>query len=127
PADGQLDPEVMQALETGGPVIGSYEITADDVADIGPPIPSDYAEMAQRDFLGYARVPEYLGERFHMDIDLLPELAPGAKFGAGETVLGAAYGPDLTGEVARIEADKSLRQVRAYDASDRLIAAYPAT
>ena len=127
PADGQLDPEVMQALETGGPVIGSYEITGDDVAAIGPPIPSDYAEMAQRDFLGYTSVPEELGERFHMDIDLLTELNPGAKFGAGETVLVAAYGPDLTGEVARIEADKSLRQVRAYDASDRLVAAYPAT
>src|SRR5690606_40848157 len=31
PADGQLDPEVLVALETGGPVIGSYEITAEDV------------------------------------------------------------------------------------------------
>ena len=51
PADGQLDPEMLQALETGGPVIGSYEITSDDVAAIVPPIPTDYAEMARRDFL----------------------------------------------------------------------------
>lgn len=127
PADGQLDPDVMTALETGGPVIGTYEITTDDVAAIVPPIPSDYAEMARRDFLGYTSVAEELGERFHMDVDLLAALNPGAAFTAGETIVAAAYGPDLTGEVARIEADKSLRQVRAYDASDRLIAAYPAT
>ena len=33
----------------------------------------------------------------------------------------------MSGEVARIEADKSLRQLRAYDADGRLIVAYPAT
>lgn len=127
PADGQLDPQVLQALETGGPVIGTYDITADDVAAIVPPIPTDYAEMAERDFLGYTSVTEELGERFHMDEDLLVALNPGASFTAGETIVAAAYGPDLEGQVARIEADKTLRQVRAYDAEDRLIAAYPAT
>lgn len=127
PADGQLDPEVLQALESGGPVMNTYVITADDVAAIVPPIPTDYAEMAKRDFLGYTSVPEELAERFHMDEDLLTELNPGASFTAGETIATAAYGPDLDGRVARIEADKSLRQVRAYDADDRLIAAYPAT
>ncbi len=126
-ADGQLDPEVLQALETGEPVIGTYTITDEDVAAIGPPVPTDYAEMAERDFLGYASVVEELAERFHMDEDLLVALNPGVTFTAGETVLAAAYGPDLEGQVARIEADKSLRQVRAYDAEDRLIAAYPAT
>ncbi|MGN6489692.1 MAG: L,D-transpeptidase family protein [Devosia sp.] len=127
PANGQLDPEVLQALESGGPVMNTYVITADDVAAIVPPIPTDYAEMAKRDFLGYTSVPEELAERFHMDEDLLTELNPGASFTAGETIATAAYGPDLDGQVARIEADKSLRQVRAYDADDRLIAAYPAT
>lgn len=127
PADGQPDPEVLQALETGGPVIGTYDIRPDDVAAIVPPIPADYAEMAKRDFLGYTSVPEELAERFHMDEDLLVTLNPGSSFTAGETIAVAAYGPDLEGQVARIEADKTLRQVRAYDAGDRLIAAYPAT
>lgn len=127
PADGQLDPKMLQAVETGGPVMGSYEVTGEDVAAIVAPIPTDYAEMAQRDFLGYASVTEELGERFHMDEDLLKALNPGANFAPGETILATAYGPDLSGEVARIEADKTLRQVRAYDAADRLIAAYPAT
>ncbi|MDB5539963.1 MAG: hypothetical protein JWQ89_1690 [Devosia sp.] len=127
PADGIIDPEVTSALETGDPVIGEYEIIADDLAAIGPPIPKDYAEMAQRKFLGYSSIEEELAERFHMDIDLLKALNPNAGFAAGETIFVAAYGPDLEGDVLRIEADKGLRQVRAYGEGDRLIAAYPAT
>lgn len=127
PADGRLDADMLAALDTGEPVIGTYEITGEDAADIGPPIPTDYAEMATREFLGYTSVAEALGERFHMAEKLIVALNPGSGFAAGDTVLVAAYGPDLTGAVARIEADKSLRQVRAYDAEDRLIAAYPAT
>jgi len=127
PVDGTLDPELLAVLETGQPVVGTYIITDEDVSVIVPPIPDDYAEKAQRDFLGYTSVEEELAERFHMDIDLLKALNPGASFSAGAEVLVAAYGPDLSGEVARIEADKSLRQVRAYGIDGRLIAAYPAT
>lgn len=127
PVDGQLDDDVLGALETGEPVIGTYTISAEDVAAIVPPIPTDYAEMAQRDFLGYTGVPEALGERFHMAEKFLLVLNPGSGFAAGDSIFVAAYGPDRQGEVARIEADKALRQVRAYDAEDRLIAAYPAT
>lgn len=127
PPDGALDPEVLAALETGDPVIGDYAIIADDLNAIGEPIPKDYAEQAKRKFLGYASIEESLAERFHMDIDLLKALNPGAGYTVGEPINVAAYGPDLKGEVVRIEADKSLRQVRAYGADDRLIAAYPAT
>ncbi len=127
PADGIVDPDTLAALEAGGPVIGTYVVTAEDVAAIVAPIPSDYAEMAQREFLGYQSVAELLSERFHMDVDFLVALNPSATFTAGETIIAAAYGPDLEGEVVRIEADKTLRQVRAYGADDRLIAAYPAT
>jgi lipoprotein-anchoring transpeptidase ErfK/SrfK len=127
PADGKLDPDMLDAVETGGAVVGTYVVSDEDVAAIVPPIPTDYAEMAQRDFLGYTSVPEELGERFHMDEKLLTALNPGSKFAPGDTILATATGPDLTGDVARIEADKSMRQVRAYDANDKLIAAYPAT
>jgi lipoprotein-anchoring transpeptidase ErfK/SrfK len=127
PPDGALDPDVLAALETGGPVIGDYTIIADDLNAIGAPIPKDYAEQAKRKFLGYTSIEESLAERFHMDIDLLKALNPGARYVTGAPIYVAAYGPDLKGEVARIEADKALRQVRAYDVNDRLIAAYPAT
>lgn len=127
PPDGALDPDVLAALESGGPVIGDYAIIADDLNAIGEPIPRDYAEQAKRKFLGYASIEESLAERFHMDIDLLKALNPGARYATGEPIYVAAYGPNLEGKVARIEADKSLRQVRAYGADGRLIAAYPAT
>jgi len=127
PADGKLDPDMLKAVETGGAVIGTYVLSDEDIAALVPPIPTDYAEMAKRDFLGYTRITEELGERFHMDEKLLTALNPGSKFAPGDTVFATATGPNLTGEVARIEADKSMRQVRAYDAEDRLIAAYPAT
>src|SRR5690606_3787705 len=127
PADGTLDPELLSTLETSEPVVGHYTITAEEVAAIVPPIPDDYAEKAQREFLGYTSVEEAVAERFHMDVDLLKTLNPGATFAAGADVIVAAYGPDLAGEVARIEADKALRQVRAYAADGRLLAAYPAT
>ena len=127
PADGAVDAEVIAALDVNTPMIGGYVVTAEDVAAIGPEIPADYAEMAAREFLGYARVSELVAERFHMDEDLLVALNPGAQFAEGEQLAVAAYGPNLSGKVARLEADKAARQLRAYDANDVLIAAYPAT
>ncbi|WP_421758722.1 L,D-transpeptidase family protein [Devosia sp.] len=127
PADGAIDADVIAALDTGSPVIGEYSVTAEDVSAIVPEIPTDYAEMAKLKFLGYTSVAEELGERFHMDVDLLRALSPSVELVAGQSIFVAAYGPDVTGEVARIEADKTLRQVRAYDIEGRLIAAYPAT
>lgn len=127
PADGLADAEIIAALEDGAPVVGHYAITPDDAAAIVPPIPEDFAEQARRDFLGYESVAEAIAERFHMDVDLLKALNPGIGFKPGETVVVAAFGPNRSGKVARIEADKSLRQVRAYDPSGTLLAAYPAT
>jgi lipoprotein-anchoring transpeptidase ErfK/SrfK len=128
PVDGILDPDLLARIETPDPVIGRYTITGEDAADITGPTPSDYTEMAKLDFLGYQSVAEKLAERFHMDIDLLKELNPGAQFVPGDELAVAAYGPDREGAVvARIEADKTLRQVRAYDAENHLITAYPAT
>lgn len=127
PVDGVLDAEVIKALETGGPVVGHYAIVPEDVAAIVPPIPEDYAEKAKRDFLGYESVAEEIAERFHMDVDLLEALNPGTAYRAGDVVFVAAFGPNQSGKVAHIEADKSLRQVRAYDASGQLLVAYPAT
>jgi lipoprotein-anchoring transpeptidase ErfK/SrfK len=125
--DSTVTAELLSALDTATPVVGDYTITDKDVADIVPPIPEDYAEMAKRDFLGYTSVREELAERFHMDEDLLAALNPSTTWAAGEHLAVAAYGPNKEGKVARIEADKSDRQVRAYDADGQLLVAYPAT
>jgi len=127
PADGALDPDTLFRLDTSEAVIGSYTIAQDDLAGIVAPLPRDYAELAQRDSLGYERLSEKLAERFHMDEQFLIALNPGARFEAGETLAVAAYGPDRTGEVIYLEADKTNRQLRGYGADGSLLVAYPAT
>ena len=127
PADGTLDADVLAKLQGADPEIGDYTITDKDLSDLVPEIPADYAEMAKLKFLGYTRVTEELGERFHMDEKLLIALNPNAQWISGEQVAVAAYGPDKEGKVARIEADKSDRQLRGYDADGKLLVAYPAT
>ena len=127
PVDGNLNPDVLAVLETGAQVIGTYQITLDDEAAIVATIPSDYAEMATLEFLGYESVREGLAERFHMDVDFVSALNPTAGFRAGETVFVAMTGENQLGQAAQIVADKTLRQVRAYDAEGRLLSAYPAT
>ncbi len=128
PADGVIDPEMLARLG-GEPVVGVYTIVPEDGDDVTGPVPDDYAEKAKLPFLGYASMAEKLAERFHMDIDLLAELNPGAGYAPGDEIVVAAPGLPREGEgaVARIEADKSLAQVRAYGADGTLIAAYPAT
>jgi lipoprotein-anchoring transpeptidase ErfK/SrfK len=107
--------------------VGSYTITDEDTAEVTGPTPSDYAEMAQLKFLGYASTDEALAEKFHMDIDLLHSLNPNAQYAVGETIVVADVGGMRSGTVAWIQADKNLRQLRAYGEDGTLIAAYPAT
>jgi len=127
PVDGTIDADLIAQLNTNEPVIGSYVIEDQDLENVTGEVPADYADKAKLDLLGYADGAEAIAEKFHMDVDFLKALNPGADFSAGESINVAAYGPDLMGKVARIEADKSLRQVRAYGEDNRLIAAYPAT
>ncbi|MEK1887101.1 MAG: L,D-transpeptidase [Phyllobacterium sp.] len=127
PPDGTIDPDVISRLETGGPIIGTYTITADDAKGLVDHIPVDYGEKARMPGLGYTSVAERLSERFHMDVDLLTALNPVSDFAPGETVQVAMPGPPRQGKVARIEADKTAGQVTAYDSRDVILAAYPAT
>jgi lipoprotein-anchoring transpeptidase ErfK/SrfK len=125
------DPKsVDEALEAnGGPAFIEYEITPVDAA--GPyvaSVPEDYSEKAKLDRLSYTSVTEALAERFHMDENYLKALNPGVNFNRPGTIIKVANArPAIKGEVARIIADKGKKQVRAYDAAGKLVAAYPAT
>jgi lipoprotein-anchoring transpeptidase ErfK/SrfK len=129
PVDGMLDFEVWAALggPLSGPVLRSYTITAADMNNIVPSLPEDYSELAEMEWLGYARVSEMLGERFHMDEDFLLALNPGAGFVEGETIMVADPGGFLQGEVARIEVRKDSNRLAAFDAGGFMIANYPVT
>jgi lipoprotein-anchoring transpeptidase ErfK/SrfK len=127
PADGVIDPEMLARIATPEPIVGLYTISPDDLSAIVAPLPTDYSQLAKRDFLGYTSVEEELAERFHMDVKLLKALNPDAAYRAGERIFVTAPGASREGKVANIQADKALRQVRAYDAAGVLLAAYPAT
>lgn len=121
---------IRQALaETGGDPFMDYTLTAEDVA--GPyvaSVPEDYSQKAKLDRLSYTSVTEALGERFHMDEGYLKALNPDANFNRVGTVIKVAnVGQNVTAKVARITADKKNTQVLAYDAYDKLVAAYPAS
>lgn len=130
----QLDPNNTDAIleelrNSGGMPIVNYTITPADAA--GPyvaEIPEDYAKKASLTSLGYTSTTEMLAEKFHMDEGYLKEINPGVDFTVpGSTIKVVNIGPPKTGEVTRILADKGRKQVFAYDASGKLISAYPAS
>jgi lipoprotein-anchoring transpeptidase ErfK/SrfK len=114
---------------TGGDAFMTYTVTAEDAA--GPfiaSVPADYGAKAKLERLSYTSVSEMLAERFHMDEAYLKSLNPGAVFGRPGTMIKVAnVGSAATTPVARIEANKATKQVRAFDASGKLVVAYPAT
>jgi len=115
--------------QTGGDAFANYTITPEDAA--GPyvaSIPEDYSQKAQLDRMAYTSVTEALAERFHMDENYLKGLNPEADFNRPGTIIKVAnFGRLVATPVARIVADKDKKQVFAYDASGKLVAAYPAT
>jgi lipoprotein-anchoring transpeptidase ErfK/SrfK len=131
-ATGKLDEETWSALTQGfdRPAIVQYEISEQDVR--GPfvkTIPKDLEKMARLDRLAYTSPLELLGEKFHLDPKLLKVLNPGKRFDqAGTTILVPNVGERaLSGRVAKIEVDKSSRDLRALGENGELIAFYPAS
>jgi lipoprotein-anchoring transpeptidase ErfK/SrfK len=129
-----LDPnnaeDILERLRlSGGLAVTSYTITAGDAA--GPyvaSIPEDYSHKAQLPAMSYTSTVEMLAEKFHMDEAYLRELNPGIDFTIPGTIIKVIEpGPAKTGSVARIVADKALKQVFAYGADGNLVAAYPAS
>ena len=127
PADADL---IVGRLSAGeGLAFTSYEITSEDAA--GPfiaSVPADYSEKAKLERMAFTSTAEMLAERFHMDQAYLQELNPDADFTRpGSIIKIVAIGSKRKGAVTRIIADKTWKQVRAYDVNGALVAAYPAT
>jgi lipoprotein-anchoring transpeptidase ErfK/SrfK len=133
PTDKPLTPEIWKALSATGtePIVTEYNIGESDVK--GPflkKLPKKMDDMKNLEALSYTSPREALAEKFHMSEALLAALNPGKKFDrAGETILvtNVLNRPARKLAVARIEVDKSRQTVKAFDASDTLIAFFPAT
>ncbi len=127
---GVADAALLQRLSTddAAPALITYAITDADVRGPFTTIPQDLEAMSQMDRLNYASPAEGLAEKFHMDVDLLHLLNPGADFTqTGTEIVVANAGGDLSAPVASIEVDKQSGAVRAYDAANTLVAFYPAS
>ncbi len=121
---------IQSALsQSGGDAFANYTITAEDAA--GPyvaSIPEDYSQKAQLNCMCYTSVTEALAERFHMDENYLKSINKGLDFNRPGTIIKVAnFGKLVSTPVARIVADKTKKEVYAYDAGGKLVAAYPAT
>lgn len=132
PVDGALDEAVWKSLSKDAtPVVTTYTLTAEDVGGrYVPDLPTDYAELAKLEWIGFRGPAEALAERFHMDEDLLRILNPNADFEAvGTQILVADPGPGPGPEplVDKIVIDKSKGELLAYDEAGKIILVLPAT
>lgn len=125
-------PELWDKLSAAseGPVIVDYKITDADVK--GPflkELPGKLEEMKSLKALSYTSPLERLAEKFHMSEDLLKALNPGKSFDkAGETIVVANVAArNALPRIARLEIDKKNETLKAFDASGRLVAFYPAS
>ena len=131
PSDGHLDQKVWNALsQDGAKVLKTYTVTeADTKGPFVKGIPKDYSAMAELDSLSYTSIEELLGEKFHVDPEVLKTLNPGARLDhPGEKIIVpnvVDVGP--AGEVKRIEIDKSRGVLRGYGADGELLVVYPAS
>ncbi|WP_407184638.1 L,D-transpeptidase family protein [Bradyrhizobium centrosematis] len=130
--DKTIAPELWDRLNAAseGPALVEYKITDADVK--GPflkKLPAKLDDMKPLEALSYTSPLEGLAEKFHMSEELLKALNPGRSFDkVGETIAVANVPArrELP-RIGRIEIDKTRATLKAYEASGRLVAFYPAS
>jgi lipoprotein-anchoring transpeptidase ErfK/SrfK len=136
-AANDLEPTGIAGAETRarlrqrmpGNALTSYTITAEDVD--GPfvdALPDDMMDKAKLPALAYTSVVELLGERFHIEPELLRRLNPKSRFEAGQSI----RVPDLLArprdlEAASVTVSKSRSTAIAVDAQGQHIFFAPVT
>jgi lipoprotein-anchoring transpeptidase ErfK/SrfK len=120
---------VWQALNVDqGPALISYTVDAEDLKGPFVDVPEDMMAKAKLMYLGYASPLDELGEKFHVNPNLLQALNPRAMFqSAGEAIMVPNVDPPLEAQAARVVVSKSHATVTAYDDSGKVIAQYPCT
>jgi lipoprotein-anchoring transpeptidase ErfK/SrfK len=129
-ATGKLDDATWNLLnQDTTPTLTNYVLTNEDVAGPFQPIPEDMMEKAKLTRLGYASPVEGLGEKFHASPELLTRLNPGKNLArAGEQiVVPSVHGGPALPPAAKVVVSDSRKVLMLFDASERLIAQYPAS
>lgn len=130
PVTGKLDDATFAALNADtSPTVANYTIVEADVKGPFRAVPSGMMAKAKLPALGYANALEGLGEKFHASPALLQRLNPGKRLDqAGEQIVV----PNVGGKVplpmaAKVVVREGPKILQLYDASDRLLAQYPAS
>jgi len=133
PVSGTLDAATWDALHRdNAPVLADYTITAADVAGPFVPIPKEMAKKAELPAMGYTTPLEGLAERFHASPKLLAALNRGRDFGREGTPI-VVPNVEIAAPLAkgdkgtRVVVSKSQSTVSVVDATDRVIAQFPAS
>lgn len=130
PVNGLANEALLTRLEQAdaAPALVAYVLTSEDVSGPFVDVPQDLEAMSRLEHVSYESAAEAVAEKFHMDEDLLRTLNPGVDFTtAGAEIVVANAGGELSGSVVSIEVDVDEGAVRAFDASNRILAYYPAT
>jgi lipoprotein-anchoring transpeptidase ErfK/SrfK len=130
PVNGLADEALLTRLEQAdtSPALVAHVLTFEDVSGPFVDVPQDLEAMSRLERVGYESAAEAVAEKFHMDEDLLRTLNPGVDFAtAGAEIVVANGGGELSSTVASVQVDIDEGAVRAFDASNQLVAYYPAT
>lgn len=127
---GIIDAPTWAVLNTDtAPVLVAYAILEADVAGPFHPIPTEWADKAKLEALGFTSAKEALSEKFHASPKLLEQLNPGKHFDrAGEEIVvpNVAGTPELP-KAVKVIVDQSDRTLSLVDAGGKIIAQFPVT
>ena len=129
PASGILDAASWASLNIdAAPVLVSYTVIAADVAGPFVKLPKDMMAKAELPALGYESALEALAEKFHSSPNLLKRLNPGVDLTQAEQkiIVPAVEGKALA-KAEKVVVDRSESTVTLLDASDQVLAHYPAS
>lgn len=130
PESGKLDEATWNALnQDTTPTLTNYVLTNEDVAGPFQPVPENMMDKAKLTKLGYATPVEGLGEKFHASPELITRLNPGKNLAkAGEQiVVPSVHGGPALPAASKVVVSDSRKVLMLFDASERLIAQYPAS
>ena len=131
-SQGQLNEAVWKELTAHAdePVITDYTISDQDTrGPFAEKIPTRMEDMKELPALSYTSAREALAEKFHMSEALLSGLNPGESFDQpGKTIKVTNVDTKASiGKVTRLEVDKTVQTLKAFDRDDELVAFFPVT
>lgn len=129
-ASGSVDADTWAALNKDDlPVLSAYVITEADVAGPFVAIPASMLAKSKLSALGYSSSAEALGEKFHVSPRLLMKLNAGKNFSkTGEEItVPNVLSPEPLPAATKVVVDRSDASVSLLDATDKVIARYPAS